>query len=257
MPGYPDGNATAQEIEELLSFAMEARRRVREHILRIDDTFKRHDFVYRALSDNGSSTVLTPEEIQYPAFAAPQTKAEATIEPDAEPAPPGKGPVAAAGPKAGHVVVPENTKGWSYRRLFAEHLKGARKITIRDPFVRLFFQARNLMELLQMIHDLVPEGDEVAVHLITQSDAETAAKQAENLEQMAGSFVGSRVAFSWELDRNPNFHARSITTDTGWKITIDRGLDIFQKFESGPFSVEQAIQEARLTRGAEVSYLKV
>ena len=81
--------------------------------------------------------------------------------------------------------------------------------------------------------------------------------QAENLDQMAGSFVGSRVAFSWELDHSPNFHARSLTTDTGWKIAIDRGLDIFQRFESGPFSVERAIQEARLTRGAEVSYLRI
>jgi ATP-dependent Lon protease len=113
------------------------------------------------------------------------------------------------------------------------------------------------MELLQLIHDLVPDGDEVAVHLITQSDAESCVKQAENLDQIAGSFTGSRVVFSWELDHNPNFHARSITTDTGWKITIDRGLDIFQKFESGPFSVEQAIQEARLTRGAEISYVRI
>jgi len=113
------------------------------------------------------------------------------------------------------------------------------------------------MEFLQMVHDLVPEGDEVAVHLITQSDRETCVKQEENLNQMVDAFTGSRVAFSWAFDHNPNFHARSITTDTGWKITIDRGLDIFQKFESGPFSVEQAIQEARLTRGAEVTYLKV
>ena len=106
-----------------------------------------------------------------------------------------------------------------------------------------------------MVHDLVPEGDEVAVHLITQSDRETCVQQEENLNQMAKSFTGSRVAFSWEFDHNPNFHARSIATDTGWKITIDRSLDIFQKFESGPFSIEQAIQEARLTRGAEISYL--
>lgn len=34
---FPDGNATAREVEELRSFIMEARRRVREHILRIDD----------------------------------------------------------------------------------------------------------------------------------------------------------------------------------------------------------------------------
>ena len=46
---YPDGKATPK-VEELLAFAMEARRRVREHILRIDDTFKRHDFMYKQLT---------------------------------------------------------------------------------------------------------------------------------------------------------------------------------------------------------------
>lgn len=154
------------------------------------------------------------------------------------------------------MVVPENTKGWSYRGLFAKHLRGATHITIRDPYVRMFFQARNLMEFLEMVHDLVPEGDEVNVVLITQSDPESCVKQEEFLNQIAESFTGSRIAFSWDLDHSPNFHARSITTDTDWKITIDRGLDIFQKYESGPFSLEQALQEARLTRGAEVTYVR-
>jgi len=265
---FPDGNATAQEMEELLSFSMEARRRVREHILRIDDTFKRHDFIYQPLGGGAPVTVLTPEEIQYPTFAGPRMKpAEGT---SAEGAPEsgqldlgdiagcgGETPAKPTAVEPGHVVVPENTKGWSYRRLFAQHLKGARKITVSDPYVRHFFQARNLMEFLQMIHDLVPEGDEAAVHLITQSDAETCVRQEEHLNQMVASFTGSRVAFSWEFDHRPSFHARSITTDSGWKITIDRGLDLFQKFESGPFSVEAAIQETRLTRGAEVSYFKM
>jgi len=268
---YPDGNATPREIEELLSFAMESRRRVREHILRIDDTFKRHSFVYRPFAGGPAVTVLTPEEIQYPTFAGPRAKSpEQQVAAGAQSEP----PEVASGsnaenikakveehapeplPKPGHVVVPENTRGWSYRRLFAGHLQGARKITISDPYVRHFFQARNLMELLQMVHDLVPEGDEVSVHLITQSDPETCERQAENLAQISDSFAGSRIAFTWELNHNPNFHARSITTDTGWKITIDRGLDIFQKFESGPFSIEQGIQEARLTRGAEITYLR-
>jgi len=82
-------------------------------------------------------------------------------------------------------------------------------------------------------------------------------KQEENLNQIAESFTGSRIAFTWEFDHSPNFHARNIVTDTGWKITIDRGLDIFQRYETGAFSLEQAIQEARLTRGAEITYLKV
>ena len=153
--------------------------------------------------------------------------------------------------------MPENTKGWSYRHLFARHLKGAGKITIRDPYVRMFFQTRNLMEFLQMVHELVEEGDEVGVHLITQSDPDSCVKQEEFLKNIESAFTGSRVAFTWEFDHNPNFHARSITTDAGWKITMDRGLDIFQKFETGPFSLEHAMQEARLTRGVEVSYLRV
>jgi ATP-dependent Lon protease len=266
---FPDGKCTPEEIEEILAFSMEARRRVREHILRIDDTFKRHDFIYRSLSGGSPVAVLTPEEIQYPTFAGPR------IQPAAESGSalethediplsgvpttptPTPTPTVADQPQPGHVVIPENTKGWSYRRLFAKHLSGARSITICDPYVRMFFQARNLMEFLQMVHELVPEGDEVAVHLKTQSDMDCCVKQEENLNQIADAFTGSRVSFTWEDDQSPNFHARNITTDTGWKITIDRGMDIFQRYETGPFSLAQAMQEERLTRGAEITYFKL
>lgn len=264
---FPDGKCTPEETEELLAFSMESRRRVREHILRIDDTFKRHDFIYRPLSGGAPVTVLTPEEIQYPTFAGPRTQqavngepgpeAHEDIPPADEPFPATPTTAVADEPQPGHVVIPENTKGWSYRRLFAKHLTGARSITICDPYVRMFFQARNLMEFLQMVHELVPEGDEVAVHLKTQSDMDSCVKQEENLNQLVDSFSGSRVSFTWEFDHSPNFHARNITTDTGWKITIDRGMDIFQRYETGPFSLAQAMQEARLTRGAEVTYFKI
>ena len=263
---FPDGNATPLEIEELLAFAMEGRRRVREHILRIDDTFKRHDFIYKPLGGGAAVTVLTPEEIQYPTFSGPriQQATEGEAAPEAhqdmgaadEILPPQPRAEVPDTPQPGHVVIPENTRGWSYGRLFAKHLRGANKITISDPYVRMFHQAKNLMELLQVIHDIVEEGDEVAVHLITQSDPTTCVKQEENLNQIVATFTGSKVAFSWEYDHSPNFHARNIVTDTGWKITIDRGLDFFQKYETGAFSLEQAIQEARLTRGAEITYLR-
>lgn len=268
---FPNGDATAAECQELLSFSMECRRRVREHILRIDDTFKPHDFVFKALPTGTIITVLTPEEIQYPTFAKAKTKpgdtepkdvADATAPVAKEPSSLSSGegpssPVLPFGPEPGHVVVRENTKGWSYRRLFADHLNGARKITISDPYVRAFHQVRNVMEFLQMVHELVPEGDEVAVTLVTQSDRENPSKQEDQLNQIVGTFGGSRVNFSWSFDPSPGFHARSILTDTGWKITVDRGLDIFQRFETGVFSLEQSLQEARLTRGAEVTYLRL
>lgn len=269
---YPNGRATPEEVQELLSFSMEARRRVREHLLRIDDTFSRNDFVFRSVDGGVPVTVLTPEEMQYPTFAGPRPKPRGDGSSEPEPieggatsaAPPEEGEKGSesdssndAGPQPGHVVVPENTKGWSYRRLFADYLRGASRIEVRDPYVRLFFQVRNLMEFLQMVHDLVPDGDEVAVRLITQADADTCEKQEDMLNQITTNFAGSRIAFSWEVEASPNFHARSITTDTGWKISLDRGLDLFQKYESGPFSVEQSIQEARLVRGAEITYLRV
>jgi len=272
---YPHGEASVEEQEELLSFAMELRRRVREHILRIDETFVRHDFVYKRKSDEKSFTVLTPEELQYPAFAAPKHLAKpeendgdqddgakengtdlgSTAENnEASTAKAASGTRAAA---AGHTVIPENTKGWSYKRLFASHLAGSKKITVRDPYIRLFHQARNLMEFLQMVHELVPEGDEAEVHLVTQSDMESCVKQEESLNKIGEAFSGSKIAFTWDLEHNPNFHARSITTDTGWKITLDRGLDMFQKFEGGAFSLEQSLQDMRLTRGGEVTYVRV
>jgi ATP-dependent Lon protease len=272
---YPDSHATREEVEEILTLSMECRRRVREHILRIDDTFNRHDFAYRPLAGGPTVTVVTPEEIQYPLFteqplhpvpdqsipdggtderAEPAVAAMAAVLPPREYAQP---PPASDQPKSGHLMVPENTRGWSYRRLFARHLKGATRITISDPYIRHFYQVKNVMEFVQMVYDLVPEGDEVAIHLITQSEPETCVRQEEHLSQMAASFTGTRIAFTWEFDHNPNFHARSVTTDTGWKISIDRGLDCFQRYETGAFSAEQAIQEARLTRRAEVTYLQM
>ncbi len=263
---YPHGEATPEEIEELLAFSMECRRRVREHILRIDDTFPRHDFSFKRRADATSETVLTAEEIQYPRFAGPRKSNSATTDEDqssalaiesepsatAEPDPSQETTEA----QTGHVVIPENRKGWSYHRLFAEHLRGARRIIVRDPYVRMFFQVRNMMEFLQMVHDITEDGDEVEVQLVTQSDKDSCEKQAEQLDQIVETFTGSRIVFSWEYDHSSGFHARHITTDTGWKILLDRGLDFFQKFDSGPFSLEQAVQEARMSRATEITYVR-
>jgi ATP-dependent Lon protease len=277
---HPDGKAAPEEIGELLEFAMECRRRVREQILRIDDTFKANDFAYKPLAGGAAVTVLTPEEQQFPAFAGlrplsneatpasaeePATAADAVghVETAATTAhtaaaPQGSRPSSTTPvqPKEQHLVVPENAKGWSYRRLLADYLQGCSGIIIRDPYIRAFHQIRNLVEFLRMVNEITPVGDEVTVHLITGSDQETLEKQLENLAQVQDSFAGTSTPFSWEIDASPNFHARSITTDHGWKITLDRGLDLFQWFEFSPFNAAAVMQEARMTKGCEVSYIR-
>jgi ATP-dependent Lon protease len=286
---HPDGKASKEEIAELLEFAMECRRRVREQILRIDTTFKPHDFIYRDLETGSAVTVLTPEEQQYPAFAGlrPLAPPAAGDAPEPKPgegsqgsAPAPSTPRSGADPrlpspaasgladdaseqpdpsalKEHHLVVPENSKGWSYRRLFGDYLRGASGIIIRDPYIRAFHQIRNLVEFLRMVNEITPAGDEVTVHLITGSDQDSMEKQVENLAHVQESFAGTSTPFTWEIDASPNFHARSITTNTGWKITLDRGLDLFQWFEFSPFNAAAAVQEARLVKGCEINYVAI
>ena len=275
---HPNGKATPEEIAELLEFAMECRRRVREQILRIDSTFKPKDFDYKPLSGGAAVRVQTPEEKQYPQFASLRPGLVKTASVDsatevdvqattataaaviAEVAPDTSITSRTAELKEHHLVVPENSKGWSYRRIFGDYLKGCTGIIIKDPYIRAFHQIRNLVEVLRMLNELTPQGDEVTVHLVTGADSdapEKFEKQMENLNQVKDSFADTATPFSFEFDASPNFHARSITTDHGWKISLDRGLDIFQWFESSAFNAATNLQEARLTKGCEVSFIRV
>ncbi len=61
---YPDKKATPDEIEELLKFAMEGRKRVKDQILRIDSTLPPADFSYTKKSGE-KVEVKTLEEIQH------------------------------------------------------------------------------------------------------------------------------------------------------------------------------------------------
>jgi len=49
--------------------------------------------------------------------------------------------------------------------------------------------------------------------------------------------------------------ARNITTDTGWKIVLDRGLDIFQvPLRKDGFSLGDRLQELRAIKGLYVTH---
>jgi ATP-dependent Lon protease len=50
---------------------------------------------------------------------------------------------------------------------------------------------------------------------------------------------------------------RHIVGDTGWKVSRDRGLDIFQKFEmNDAFNLANRLQGFRQVKAFEVTYLK-
>ena len=258
---FPDGACTKLEIQELLSFALEGRRRVKEQILKLDETFAPVTFSYTDRADRKEHIVVTLEEMQYPTLARTTGKEPEAKEDESHLDVPQPRETASASavrePQPGHIVVRENSKGLSFRKLFDDHLRGARQITVLDPYVRAFWQIRNFMELVQLIHDLTPVGEETKIRLVTKSDPDRCVEQDDNLRKIQDSCAGSRVSVEYDYDRNDTFHARSITTETGWKISLDRGLDIFQRYEISPFTLAASVQEERLTKAFEVTYLRI
>ena len=144
----------------------------------------------------------------------------------------------------------------TFDKLFGPYLVGAQKITITDPYIRAFHQVRNVMELIETIAKTNSPADEVEVHLVTCLDGIRPEKQAENLGAIAASCEGVGISFTWEFDETNTIHARHIVTDTGWKIALDRGLDIFQQYElNDAFSFANRLQQFRSVKAFEVIYL--
>lgn len=59
-----------------------------------------------------------------------------------------------------------------------------------------------------------------------------------------------------EVEKDPGGHDRWISTDTGWRINLGRGLDIFQKSEGGWFDLGTSRQEFRQVKAFGVTYVR-
>jgi len=270
---FPNGGETEAEVEELLRFAIECRKRVKDQLLRIDSTFESADFHYIA-SDGAKRAVTTLEEEEFPQFYHRRSASDvdgSVDQPDIVPvlaesaslAAASAAPVVAAAPafvpKPGHVVFTENRKGISFDKIFGPWTDGASRIVITDPYIRKFHQARNVMELIEMlIRRKLPE-DQVAVHLVTAPDDGNIQEQRECLDGIAEACTGTGVDFTWAFDKAGTLHARDISTDTGWKMVLDRGLDIFQPTprKMNGFSLGERMQEHRMVRSFYVTYVEM
>ncbi len=63
---FPNQDGSKEEIRELLEFAIEGRRRIKDQLLKIDETYTPVNFAYRDLETGESREVKTQEAIQYP-----------------------------------------------------------------------------------------------------------------------------------------------------------------------------------------------
>ena len=257
---FPHREANKEEIEKVLKFAIEGRKRVKTEIQKIDSTFDPVRFEYKDLETSNIIPVTTNEEKAYPLFSAhahqPELDDEVTsaLRPFSQRASePSKKEL-----KSGEqFIVAENQTGISYYKLFADYLRGAKQIDIVDPYIRLSFQIRNLMEFFQMLLMIKEEGEEINVHLVTDHGDVSRDELKQKLEELYQNLMNTDITFSFEFAEKHSIHARNITTDTGWKISLDRGLDIFQRYDHGMFSIEGISQEARFCKAFEITYLKI
>lgn len=266
---FPADNATNAEVEEILHLAMEGRKRVKDQLLRIDSTYPETDFSFTACEGRKVS-VTTLEETEYPDhyFKRPVAHEEASTTEGVSPAKPMPASAATSAersenteslsPTEGHKVFNENQKGVTFTNLFWPWIAGAKKVVITDPYVRMFHQVRNLMEFVEMLAVRKAPEDEISIHLVTCVDENYREKQQSNLIAVEAAGAVAGICFTWEFDGTNTIHARHITSDTGWKISLDRGLDIFQKFEmNDAFSLANRLQAYRQVKGFEVTYLRL
>lgn len=262
---FPNGGATDEEVEELLAFAIEGRKRVKDQLMRIDSTYAEVDFSYDKQSGQ-SKSVTTLEEREYPNYYHQSMVVDEGELPEAvEPvvtmaALPDQAPVSTQNVESleeKHLTFDENQRGISYDSLFGSYLKDARKITVTDPYLRLFYQMRNFMELLETYARQLPKGEEAKVHLITTMDDFKGEQQVENLGKIQESCASIGIDFTWAFDGTGSIHARHIVTDHGWKISLDRGLDIFQQYDMNEaFSFSNRLQQFRACKAFEVTFIR-
>ena len=264
---FPADNATEAEVEEILHLAVEGRKRVKDQLLRIDSTYPETDFSFTA-RDGRKVAVKTLEETEHPQYY--HKRAPTHDEPTSEGVKRGGDALVLkvvqksaetegdlVGPSEGHKVFSENQKGVTYAELFWPWLRGATNIVVTDPYIRMFHQVRNLMEFVEMVAVRKAPEEEVAVRLITCPDEVYPEKQQANLVAVESACTAAGIKFSWEFDGTNTIHARHIVSDTGWKISLDRGLDIYQKFEmNDAFSLANRLQGYRQVKAFEITYLK-
>ena len=262
---FPQGEASQEETEEILKFAVEGRKRIKDQLMRIDPTYAEVEFGYTVKNNKKEIAVSTLEERQHPRHywqnqsAADEKEAGLPDFPEINNrgAAPTSAPPVTLELKEQHLTFQENQRGVSFDRLFGPYLKNAGKIVVTDPYIRLFFQARNLMELLETIIRYKSDDDEVEVQLITVKDEFKEYQQIEYFEKMAASSITAGIVFSWTFAEDKTIHARHIVIDNGWKILLDRGLDIFQRYEmNDAFSISNLMQQFRPCKTFEITFIK-
>ena len=127
--------------------------------------------------------------------------------------------------KEQHYTIFYDDIGFSYETIIGPYLKGAKEITVEDPYIRVSHQIQNFIRFCETI---VKHVTIRKINLITSYDEKTnISEMRDNLEELKQSLLEIDIILDIKLD--PNMHDREIRINNGWIVKIGRGLDFFQK----------------------------
>jgi ATP-dependent Lon protease len=217
---YPNGIYTEAEAYEMIDFAAESRKRVKDQLYIVDETFKAEPakFQYVNVKNGQTHEVETLERVENP-VVLPETEGqpEATTQEPAPQEPQQEATQHSPRPRIAQLASKQinirlNQKGVSWKTLLGDYFRTAHKIVVTDPFVRLPHQVSNFIELVQAIQDSSIHPEELAIELHTQTtDDEQAATVIDCFQDLQEDLAPRGIEFSWYFDA---VHDRSIVLDT-------------------------------------------
>ena len=262
---YPDGKMTDQEAYELIDFAAESRKRVKDQLYVIDETFKAEPahFKYINLKNGLEIQVETLERIsnghtESAASTTSSNETESNNSNEAEVTADNNGTADVQAAKRPRIPMLQEKSmtfrmgqtGVSYEKLFAPYMRDAKVITVEDPYIRASWQIKNFMEFALMLINTRPV-DDLKLNLVTNEEEEKIPDLIDKLDDIKDDLASYGIEFEYKLR---DFHDSCIKTDTGWTIMLGRGLDMFEKYNT--YSIASSRQDMRKCKEFMVTFMK-
>lgn len=264
---YPDGKMTDQEAYELVDFAAEGRKRVKDQLYVIDETFMAEPakFKYINLKTGFEVSIETLEQVSNQvvehtttednteeAETSTENNETSTVVANAEG---GSNQHPTKRPRI--PILQEKSMsfrmgqtGVSYEKLFAPYMREAKEITVEDPYIRASWQIKNFMEFALMLINTRPV-DDLKLNLFTNEEGDKIPDLIDKLDDIKDDLASYGIEFTYKFR---DFHDRCIKTDTGWTITLGRGLDMFEKYS--PYSIASSKQDMRKCKEFTATFMK-
>ena len=243
---YPTSQPTDEEFDEIVEYAIEGRRRVKEQLnkRKPDEEYANINMSY--INAKGEKVVVYCPESKYSEATQNPRKADGCTIPTEEESnevnastddiacdisteikitKEPKDYIIPQGPQPKSLDIRHGDTGYSYDNLFAEYLDGAKNIELQEPYLSNIYQLQNLTRFAEMIVKL---GTCKKLSLTTKvcDTYDDTQKVQSSLEQLKAALADMGVEFEYTF--SDLIHARFIQSDNGWNISLDRGLHIYQ-----------------------------